>query len=310
MHVTLRQLAVFEAVARHGSFTRAAEALHLSQPAVSMQVKQLEENLGVPLYEQVGKRIFLTQAGREMADYSRRINRLLEEADSVLEDLKGLKRGHLSISVATTANYFATRLLAAFSKQHPGVSFSLDVTNRETLVAQLEHNERDLVIMGRPPAELDLDAVPFMDNPLVLVAPAGHPLAGRKGIPLEEIANERIVMRERGSGTRIAIERWFEERRISFPRGMEMGSNEAIKQAVEAGLGLGIASIHTLELELETGRLRLLDVAGFPIVRHWYIVARRGKRLSPTARAFKDFVLAEAPRFVRLPPEYRQLTGG
>lgn len=309
MHVTLRQLTVFEAVARHASFTRAAEELHLSQPAVSMQVKQLEENLGVSLFEHVGKRIFLTEAGQEMADYSLKINHLLQEAAAVLEDLKGLRRGHLSISVASTANYFATRLLAAFSKQHEGLSFSLDVTNRETLLAQLERNERDLVIMGKPPANLDLEVEAFLDNPLVLVAPGDHPLARKQGIALAEIANERIVMRERGSGTRIAIERWFAERNVSFPRGMELGSNEAIKQAVEAGLGLGIASIHTLELELETGRLALLDVEGFPIVRHWYLVSRKGKRLSPMAQAFKAFVLEQAPRFVRLPEEYRKLSG-
>ena len=309
MHVTLRQLAVFESVARNTSFTRAAEELHLSQPAVSMQIKQLEENLGVPLFEHLGKRIFLTEAGQEIANYSRHISQLLDEAASVLEDLKGLRRGHLSISVASTANYFATRMLAAFSHQHEGLSFSLDVTNRETLLAQLERNERDLVIMGRPPRELELDAVPFLDNPLVLVAPGDHPLAGEQAIPLSRIAEERIVMRERGSGTRIAIERWFAERKVSFPRGMEMGSNEAIKQAVEAGLGLGIASIHTLELELETGRLVLLDVEGFPIVRHWYLVSRKGKRLSPTAQAFKTFVLEQAPHFVRLPEEYRRLGG-
>jgi DNA-binding transcriptional LysR family regulator len=306
MHVTLRQLAVFEAVARNGSFTRAAEELHLSQPAVSMQVKQLEENLGLPLFEQMGKKIYLTEAGRELESYAVRVSQLLDEAEAVLEEMKGVRRGSLNISVATTANYFATRLLAAFSQHNEGVTFSLDVTNRETLIRQLENNERDLVIMGKPPDGHDLDAESFMANPLVVVAPPEHPLTRKKGIPLSALAGERIVVREAGSGTRIAIERFFAERGIEFAMGMEMSSNEAIKQAVEAGLGLGIASIHTLELELDCGRLAILDVEDFPILRHWYIVQRRGKRLSATAQAFKDFVLAEAPRFVRLPEQYRQ----
>ncbi len=302
MHLTLRQLKVFEAVARHLSHTKAAEELHLTQPAVSMQIRQLEENVGLPLFEQVGRRIHLTDAGREMYDYSCRITALLHEAEEVIDALRGVRGGRLAISVATTANHFATRLLAEFSKRYAGVSVSLDVTNRETLLRQLAANERDLVIMGEPPAELDLVAEAFMENPLVVIAPPDHPLARRRRIPLADLVQEHFAIREQGSGTRAAAERLFRSQGLALPTGMEMTSNEAIKQAVEAGLGLGIASVHTLELELETGRLVQLDVEGFPIERHWYIVHRQGKRLSPAASAFRAFVLEEAGAFVKLPP--------
>jgi LysR family transcriptional regulator, low CO2-responsive transcriptional regulator len=294
MNVTFRQLKVFEAVARHLSFTQAAQELHLTQPAVSMQIKQLEETTGLPLFEQLGKKTYLTEAGREMYQYSHSISALLNEAEEVLEQLKGVQTGRLNISVASTANYFATRLLAAFAKQYPGTSFSLDVTNRATLLHQLSHNEKDLVIMGRPPAEMDLITEAFMENPLVIIAPPDHPLAGRRNIPLAQLQAETFVVREPGSGTFIAMERFFTEHGVNLTTGMEMTSNEAIKQAVEAGLGLGIVSIHTLELELESGRLITLDVNMFPILRHWYVVHRKGKRLSPVAMAFKQFVVTKA----------------
>ncbi len=294
MHVTFRQMEVFEAVAQHLNYTRAAQQLHLTQPAVSMQIKQLEDAVGIALFEQLGKKIFLTEAGQEMYNYSRAISQLLREAAEVMESLKGVQRGHLRISVATTANYFATRLLAAFVDRFPGVTFSLDVTNRETLLRQLAANERDLVVMGRPPSELDLDASAFMENPLVVIAPSDHPLVNKKTIPLIQLEQETFLVRERGSGTRIAMERFFKERGVKLGSDMEMTSNEAIKQAVEAGLGLGIVSIHTLAPELETNRLRLLDVEGFPILRHWYVVHRRGKRLSQVAATFKNMLLEEA----------------
>lgn len=293
MNVTFRQLKVFESVARLLSFTQAAQELHLSQPAVSMQIKQLEDNAGLPLFEQLGKKVYLTEAGREMYHYCRTIAAQLEEAEDVLEQLKGIQRGHLDIAVASTANYFATRLLAAFAKQHEGVSFSLDVTNRESLLRQLENNDKDLVIMGRPPANMPLELEAFMENPLVVIAAPDHPLANRK-VTLHQLQQESFVVREAGSGTRIAMERFFKEHGVSLQTGMEMTSNEAIKQAVEAGLGLGIVSIHTLSLELEAGRLVVLEVKNFPILRHWYVVYRKGKRLSPIAEAFRQFVLSEA----------------
>ncbi len=301
MHLTLRQIEVFNAVARLQNYTRAAEELHLSQPAVSMQIRQLEDSVGLPLFEQVGKKIHLTDAGRQMYSYARNMADLLEEADEVFEAIKGVERGALSISVATTASHFATRLLAEFSKQHEGITLSLDITNREALRRQLDQNERDLVIMGQPPEGVEVDAEAFMKNPLVMIAPAGYPLAAQKKIPLSHFAHESFVVREPGSGTRSAIERFFVQHGLEFHTGIEMTSNEAIKQAVEAGLGLGIVSIHTLELELETRRLCILDVGDFPIQRYWYIIQRKGKRLSPAATVFKSFVLEQAHRFIRLP---------
>lgn len=291
MNITFRQLKVFQAVAHHLSYTQAAQVLHLSQPAVSMQVKQLEENIGLPLFEHLGKKIYLTDAGREFYRYSVEIGHLLDEADEVMESLKGIKGGRLAVSVATTANSFATRLLADFSHEYGGVTISLDVTNRRSLLDQLQNNETDLVIMGRPPADLDLVTEPFMDNPLVIIAPPTHPLADQANIPITALQQETFVVREPGSGTRIAMERFFSEQGVHLTTGMEMTSNEAIKQAVEAGLGLGIVSVHTLELELETDRLAILDAENFPILRHWYLVHRKGKRLSPVAQAFHDFVL-------------------
>lgn len=301
MHVTLRQLKVFEAVARHLNYTQAAQELHLTQPAVSMQIKQLEESVGLPLFEQMGKQTYLTEAGREMYHYCRAISQQLNEAEEVIEQLKGVRRGHLDISVASTANYFATRLLASFIDHYAEVSFSLDVTNRATLLRQLEQNDKDLVIMGKPPEGRGLETEAFMENPLVVIAPPEHPLAVEAGIPLKRLEEEPFVVREPGSGTFIAMERFFSGHGVRLKTGMQMTSNEAIKQAVEAGLGLGIVSIHTLELELETGRLVVLDMADFPILRHWYVVHRQGKRLSPVAQAFKEFVLSRASKMVSRP---------
>jgi DNA-binding transcriptional LysR family regulator len=297
MHLTFRQIEVFTAVARHENYTRAAQELHLSQPAVSMQIRQLEDSIGLPLFEQVGKKIHLTDAGRHMYSVGRQIADILGEAEEVFEAFKGVERGSLSLSVATTASHFATRLLAEFSKQHAGIIISLDITNREVLRKQLENNEPDLVIMGQPPEGVEVEATAFMENPLVLIASPSHPLAKRKAIPLSEFEQENFVVRESGSGTRGATQRFFEQHGVAFHTAIEMTSNEAIKQAVEAGLGLGIVSSHTLELELETGRLKILDVVDFPIRRHWYVIQRKGKLLSPAAIAFKQFVLNEAQRF-------------
>jgi LysR family transcriptional regulator, low CO2-responsive transcriptional regulator len=294
MHVTLRQLRVFEAVARHLSYTKAGRELHLSQPAVSMQIRQLEEDIGIALFDKIGRKVGLTEAGRELFEYSRSISRSLQEMEEVIESLKGVSRGRLSIAVASTVNYFAPRLLAVFHQRFPGIHLRLDVTNRESLVRALEANSVDMVLMGLPPEDVDVESEAFMENPLVVIAPPDHPLAKERDIPLSRLANEVFVMREPGSGTRIAMERFFAEHGISPRHGMQMTRNEAIKQSVRAGLGLSVVSLHTIELELETRRLVLLDVEGFPIDRQWYLVYRRGKRLSPPARAFRDFVVAEA----------------
>jgi DNA-binding transcriptional LysR family regulator len=293
MNLTIRQLKVFEAVATHLSFTKAADELYLSQPAVSMQIKQLEESAGLPLFEKLGKKIFLTDAGRELHHYGHNIFRELEEMEEVLESLKGLTRGRLDIAVASTVNYFAPRALGIFSRQYPGIKLSLEVANRKSLMRMLDHNEKDLVLMGQPPESMELEYEAFMDNPLVVIAPPDHALVGEKGVPVQRLADERFLMRESGSGTRLAMERFFEEHGLEISRGMQMTRNEAIKQGVRAGLGLGVVSIHTVQLEVETGRLKILDVEGFPIMRKWFVVHRRGKRLPPSARAFQDFLLNE-----------------
>jgi DNA-binding transcriptional LysR family regulator len=306
VHLTLRQLKVFESVARHLNYTRAAEELHLTQPAVSMQVKQLEESLRVVLLEQLGKRIHLTEAGSEVLAYARTITQQLDELEAVLNRMKGLSGGRLRISVATTANYFIPTLLGSFSRRYPDVTVSLDVTNRETLLRQLAENTVDLVIMGQPPAEADVEAEPFMDNPLVIVAPPDHPLAGKKKIPLKRLQEETFLVRESGSGTRIAMERFFSERGMKLKTGMEVGSNEAIKQSVQAGLGLGLLSRATIEQELTLKRLVVLDIEDFPIMRHWYVVHRKGKRLSSAAEAFKHFLLSNADDHPKTQPRNRR----
>lgn len=295
MNITLRQLKIFEAVARHLSFTRASEELHLTQPAVSMQIKQLEQAVGLPLLDQNGKKTYLTEAGEEMYRYACAINDKLQEVAQVFEELKGMKRGHMSIAVASTANYFAPRLLATFFQRYPDVRVSLDVTNREGLLKALTDNETDLVIMGKPPGDMDLVAEIFMDNPLVIIAPPSHSLAKKRGqIPLHALSDQTFLVREKGSGTRSAMERHFDQHGTKLAATMEMGTSEAIKQGVEAGLGLGLLSLHTLEMELALKRVVILDVATFPIMRHWYIVHRRGKRLSTVAQAFKHFILKES----------------
>jgi len=298
MHLTIRQLQVFEAAARLLSFRKAADELHLSQPAVSMQIKQLEENVGLPLFEKFGKQIYLTEAGREIYHYSRTIGQLLAEADEVIDGLKGAHRGRLSISVASTANYFVPTLLGTFHARFPGVTVTLDVTNRKTLLEQLSQNQVDLVVMGHPPEGADLEAGTFMENPLVIVAPPGHALAKQTNIPLQRLEDEVFLTRERGSGTRDAIERFFTQHGVQLTTGMEIASNEAIKQSVQAGLGLGLLSRDTLEMELELGKLVILDVEDFPIMRYWYVMHRKGKRLSTVARAFKHFLLEEADRLL------------
>ncbi|SFD44899.1 transcriptional regulator, LysR family [Thiohalospira halophila DSM 15071] len=296
--VTFRQLRVFDAVARHLSFTRAAEELHLTQPAVSMQVKQLEDSAGLPLFEQLGRRIHLTEAGRLMLDHARAIEQQMDDLTAGLEALGGVQSGVLDVAVASTANYFATRLLAEFNKRFDEVTVRLEVTNRAGLLNQLAENTRDMVIMGQPPEESSLVAEAFMENPLVVIAPPDHPLAGEGPLPFERLREETFVIREQGSGTRIAMERHFARHGLELRTGMEMSSNEAIKQAVEAGLGLGLVSIHTLGLERETGHLTVLDVEDFPILRHWYLVYREGKRLSPAASALRSFLLEEASALI------------
>lgn len=295
-HATLRQLRVFEAVARHLSFSRAAEELHLTQPAVSMQVKSLEEQAGLALVEQIGKRIHLTAAGRELQLRAQAIARELGAADATLSAMRGLTQGPLTIALVSTAKYVAPRLLGRFLKAHPGVTLRLDVDNREKVIASLAANAVDLAIMGRPPQSLETAAEPFARHPHAIVAAPAHPLAGRRRIPLDRVAGEPFIIREPGSGTRGLLERLFAERGLALQMSMEMASNETIKQAVAAEMGISFLSLHTVGLELATRTLVVLDVVGLPIVRDWYVVHLAQKRLSPVAAALKAYLLVEGGR--------------
>jgi len=290
---TLRQLRTFTEVARRLSFTAAAKSLHLTQPAVSMQVRQLEQAAGLPLLEQVGRRVHLTDAGRELLRYAAGISDLLREAEDAMKALQGVGGGELSIAVTSTAKYFAPRLLAEFRRNHPEARLRLAVSNREAVVRELTDNTVDLAVMGRPPRGLDTEAAPFAKHPIGIIAAPDHPLVGRKRLPLERLASETFIIRERGSGTRAAMEHVFAERGFKAGETLEMSSNETIKQAVMAGMGIAFLSMHTIGLELRAGRLALLAVSGLPVMREWYVIHRRGKRLSPAAQAFKSFLLEQ-----------------
>ncbi|MBU0752914.1 MAG: LysR family transcriptional regulator [Gammaproteobacteria bacterium] len=297
-NVTLRQLKVFEAVASHLSFSRAAQELHLTQPAVSMQVQALVEQAGVALFEQIGKKIFLTAAGEELLRHARRIAQQLREADEAMAAIRGVRGGRLNIGVVSTAKYIAPRLLVAFRDLHPEAELRLGVENRETVVRQLAENEIDLAIMGVPPKDFETVAEIFSEHPHVIVAAPDHPLAAARRIAPEALAAELFLIRESGSGTRAAMERFFGERNVELAKTLELASNETIKQAVMAGMGLSFLSGHSISLELSVGRVVTLDVVGTPVIRHWHIVHRSQKELLPMAAAFLDFVRAEAPRLI------------
>jgi DNA-binding transcriptional LysR family regulator len=294
--ISLRQLQVFESVARHLNHSRAAAELYLSQPAVSMQIKQAESIVGLPLFELQGKKIFLTEAGRELLHYSRSILHLVNEMESVFDELKGLDRGHLNISVVSTANYFMPQLLAKFIKSHPKIQVTLSVANRDAVIKQLTENISDLAIMGQPPDGTDMRADAFMINPLVVIASPAHSLAKSANIQPRKLVKETFLLREQGSGTRGVVERFFLKHNLALPAHMEMDTNEAIKQSVQAGMGIGIISQHSIELELETKRLVVLDVEHFPILRHWHIVHRKDKRSSIAAQEFERFLLDFTPK--------------
>ena len=293
-HSTLRQLEVFAAIARLGSFTRAAEELFLTQPTVSMQIKKLTDAIGLPLFEQVGKKIYLTDAGRELQKTSREIFDSFSRFEMQVADMKGLKQGMLRLAVVTTAKYFAPRLLGPFCQLYPGIEVSLKVSNRERILERLADNQDDLCILGQPPEGIDAVAEPFLENPLVVLALINHPLVGQKKIPLARLAEEPFLLREPGSGTRMAVERLFSEQELKIRVRMELGSNEAIKQAIVGGLGVSVLSRHTLALDAPLGQLAILDVEGFPIQRHWYVAYPTGKQLTVVARTFLEY-LKQAP---------------
>ena len=293
-NATLRQLKVFESVARHLSFTRAAEELHLTQPAVSVQVKELEGHVGLPLFEQLGRKIYLTQAGAEMLHHSRAIIQRFREVEEALQQLKGIAGGKLNVAVISTADYFFPRLLAQFARRHPGITLDLGVHNRAELLHRLADNLTDLAIMVRPPDDVDTVNERFAPHPYVIVAAPGHPLAGKTNISRAMLAREPFLVREKGSDTRASMARAFAGSLEKLNVAMELTSTETIKQAVIAGMGVAFLSAHTVTLERQVGSLVILDVQGFPLILDWYVVHLKNKRLPPVASAFKSFLVEEA----------------
>lgn len=293
-HATLRQLQVFEAVARLGSVTRAAEEIFLAQPTVSMQLKKLSDTIGSRLIEQIGNRIHLTDVGREVFVACQEIFNSLTSLESKVADINGLRRGRLSLAVITSAKYLAPQLLGHFCREHPGVDVALKVSNRESLLERIATYQDDLYILGQPPQGLDVEAYPLILNPLMIMAGRDHPLTTQAEISLARVLEEPFVMREAGSGTRAAFERLVESHGLTPPNvRMEFTSNEAIKQVVAAGLGITVLSVHSLTLEGTQGPIALLDVDGFPIERHWYVVYPRGRKLSMVGQTFLEFVKEE-----------------
>jgi LysR family transcriptional regulator for metE and metH len=296
--VTLRQLRALAAVARTGSVTGAAGELLVTPPAVSMQIKQLEASAGLPLVERTASGFHLTEAGREVVETARRMEVVLRDCEDALTLLKGDSGGRVSIGVVSTAKYFAPQALAAFSRAHPRIDIQLSVGNRSETIDALRNYDVDLAIMGRPPGGFEIDQAIIGDHPHIIIAPPDHRLAGRQDIPLEELADEAFLIREEGSGTRALTLRLFANAGFAPRFGMEMGSNETIKQAVIAGLGIAVISAHTVAAELEHGRLVALDVEGLPIMRQWFTVKRQDKRMLPAAEALWKFLSLEGADYL------------
>jgi len=302
-HVTLRQLQIFEAVVRLGGYTRAAEMLHLTQPTVSMQVKKLSETIGYPLLERLGNHLHTTAVGDEVYASAQNILGSMVSLGESAAALEGVVKGTLRIAVITTAKYFMPHLLGAFITQHPEVKPMLKVTNRSRVLEHLKSNEDELLIMGQVPVGLDVEAHPFVDNELVVVASTHHPLTKHTSISLQQLSKERFLIREAGSGTRLAIDRLFAEQGLEVKPYMELGSSEAIKQAVMAGLGISVLSRHNLRLELAGNHIAILDVKGFPLFYRWYAVHLKAKKLSLVSRTFLDFLLRQGKNMLQNIPQ-------
>jgi DNA-binding transcriptional LysR family regulator len=289
-HATFRQLSALQTVARMGSVSRAAEELHLTQPAVSLQIAALEEGAGVPLLQRTGRGIRLTEAGELLADYAGRVLALWREAGEQMEAHRGVLGGTLRVAAVTTAEYLMPAMLVAFAAEHPQVALKLQVGNRDQIVRMLAGHEVDLAVMGRPPAELKTEARTFARHPMAFLAAPSHPLMSRRRVDLAQLAGTSLLVRERGSGTRATVERRFKEAGVGLRIGAELSSNEAIKHMCAAGLGVAFLSLHTCVLELEAGLLALLPMAGNPIERDWYVMHLAAQRLPRVAQAFLDFL--------------------
>jgi len=303
MHLTLQQLKLFESVYRNGSYTHAAKELHLTQPAVSIQIKRLAAQVELPLFEVVGKKIFPTAAGKAVYKACVDILGRVDGLKQSVEELKGEVKGPLELSVVTTAKYFMPHLLGHFLQDYPDVEPKLHFTNRARVVERLMNNEDDFVVMGQIPDDKNLEPHPFLENVLAVVAPPGHPLVGKKKVRLKDLVKERFIEREEGSGTRLVFDGLLEKNGLKIEPYMELGSSEAIKQGVMAGLGLAVLSLHSLRLEQAAGKLVVLNVAGFPLKRRWYAVHLKGKRLSLVARTFLDYILAESHQLLDMRQE-------
>lgn len=297
-HVTLRQLRTFAAVVNTGSFTAASQALHLTPPAVTIQMRELEQRAGLPLIERTATGVVPTEAGREVMQAAQRVELALSECAEALSALRGMQGGHVAIGVVSTAKYFAPAALGAFARAHPSVEIRLEVGNRAAIIAALAANTLDLALTGRPPEDLAVDKAPIGEHPHLVIAPPDHPLAGKRRVAPAMLANETFVVREPGSGTRNLMERFFAEAAIAPRIGMEMGSNETIKQAVMAGLGIAFLSAHTVAVEIADERLVALDIVGLPIVRQWFIVQLAKRRLLPAAAALRRFLIEEGKNFL------------
>lgn len=297
-HGTLPQLRVFEASARLGSLTRAAEELHMAQPTASVQIKKLTETVGLPLFEQVGRRVYLTDAGERLYAGCHEVFRALSTVEDTLNGLRAVENGHLRLAVCTTGKYFAPRMLGAFLQRYPGVEASLEIHNGKTLLDRLANNEDDLYVFASPLEREDIVTQTLLPNPLVVFARDDHPLANARQISFARIAAEPFLMREPGSGTRRLVTKLFEQRGLASRISMELSDDQSIKEAILAGLGVAIMSRFTLGLEHEPSRLVCLDVDGFPLENHWYFAYPVGKQLSATARAFTDFARLEVKGLV------------
>lgn len=304
-NVTLKHLRLVESAARLGSFSAAADANHITPPAVTMQMRQLEQEVGLPLFDRDGRGLTPTAAGREVLLAARKVEAALAECRDALVALESLDAGRVTVGVVSTAKYFAPRMLAAFAKEHPKVELQLVVGNRRDIIAQFEAGALDLCVMGRPPETGEVESHLIGPHPHVIVGPPEHRLAGRKGLAPAALAEETFLVREVGSGTRTLMETFFARAGVQPAIGMEIGSNETIKQAVMAGLGLSFISVHTIAAELSDGRLVVLDVEGLPLLRNWFVVRLSSKRAMPATTALQDFVVAEGARFLPNPPEVR-----
>jgi LysR family transcriptional regulator, low CO2-responsive transcriptional regulator len=297
-NVTVKQLRLLGAAVRGGSFAAAAEACHVTPPAVTMQMQQLEAAAGLPLFDRDGRGFALTAAGREVLSAAERIEAVLADCAAGIAALKTLASGRVTVGVVSTAKYCAPQMLAAFARTHPGIDIELVVGNREDTIAAFKSGRLDVAIMGRPPEGVEVESALIGDHPQVVIAPPDHPLAKRRSISPHEIAGETILMREIGSGTRLLAKDFLARHGIKPRIGMEIGSNETIKQAVMAGLGIAFISAHTIAAEIDDGRLAVLDVVGLPEIRQWFVVRLAAKRMMPAARALRDFLVVEGRRFL------------